>query len=296
MSVGFIGLGNMGAFMAKNLVKNGRQLVVYDVNKSVVESFKKLGVAVAKTPSEVGAESSTIFTMLPNSSHVEEVYSSKDGLFQTLKTDSLCVDCSTINPLVAKELALKVREKKSEFLDAPVSGGVTGAENATLTFMVGGTENAYQRALPFFQQMGKNSVHCGDVGTGQSVKICNNMLLGIHMIGVAETMNLGEKLGLDPKVLSAIINTSSGRCWSTDSYNPVPGVMENVPAARGYAGGFGNKLITKDLGLAQNAATEVGVPTPLGSLAHQIYRVLANSPEFGDKDFGSVYKFLKNQK
>ncbi|CAD5217719.1 unnamed protein product [Bursaphelenchus okinawaensis] len=293
MSVGFIGLGNMGAFMARNLVKSGRQLIVYDVNKSVADQFKNEGVAVAKTPAEVAAESAAIFTMLPNSSHVEEVFGAKDGIFKTIKSSTLCVDCSTINPLVAKDLALKVRDTGSDFLDAPVSGGVTGAQNATLTFMIGGSESAYQKALPYFEQMGKNAVHCGDVGTGQATKICNNMLLGIQMIGVAEAMNLGEKLGLDPKMLTSIVNTSSGRCWSTDSYNPVPGVMENVPASRNYAGGFGNKLIAKDLGLAQNASTEVGVPTPLGSLAHQIYRVLANNNEFGDKDFGSVYQFLR---
>jgi len=291
--VGFIGLGNMGGFMARNLLKHGKKLVVFDVDKKKVEQLVQAGAVPAEHPAEVGDRAQeVIFTMLPNSSHVQSVFSGTNGIFQTLKPNSLCVDCSTIDPVTTTVLAKETAENKSSFLDAPVSGGVVGAECGTLTFMVGGTEDNFKRATPYFDLMGKNAVYCGQVGAGQATKICNNMLLGIHMIGVAEALNLGVKLGLDPKRLSSIINTSSGRCWSTDTYNPCPGVLENVPASRGYAGGFGNSLMAKDLGIAQNVATEFRAAIPLGSMAHQIYRILSAMPDYKDKDFGSIYEFI----
>ncbi|KAI6188052.1 3-hydroxyisobutyrate dehydrogenase [Aphelenchoides besseyi] len=292
-TVGFIGLGNMGGFMARNLLKKGRQLVVFDVDKKKSDLLVQFGATLAADPAEVGDRASeVIFTMLPNSSHVDSVFNGDNGILQTLKPNSLCIDCSTIDPVTTANLAKQTAEKKSTFLDAPVSGGVVGAECGTLTFMVGGPNEGFEQAKPYFQEMGKNAVYCGEVGAGQSTKICNNMLLGIHMIGVAEALNLGVKLGLDPKRLTEIINTSSGRCWSTDTYNPVPGVMENVPSCRGYSGGFGNSLMAKDLGIAQNVATEFRAPIPLGSLAHQMYRILSSLPDYKDKDFGSVYEFL----
>jgi len=292
--VGFIGLGQMGGRMAFNLLKKGTRLVVYDVDSQRLGELASSEFVIAKSPAEVAERADeVIFTMLPNSSHVQSAFCDDNGIFKNLKPNSLCVDCSTIDPLISISLAEEASRKQSTFLDAPVSGGVVGAESGTLTFMVGGCENGFQRAKKYFDLMGKNAVHCGKVGAGQSVKICNNMLLGIHMVGVAEALNLGVKLGLDPKRLTEIINTSSGRCWSTDTYNPVPGVMDNVPSSRGYSGGFGNSLMAKDLGLAQNVATKLNSPIPLGSIAHQIYRLLSNSPEFCNKDFSSVYEFIR---
>jgi 3-hydroxyisobutyrate dehydrogenase len=192
--VGFIGLGNMGGFMARNLIKKGNRLIIYDVDKVKLGELANMGAKVAKNPAEVGeGADEVIFTMLPNSSHVESVFKNDDGIFKTLKSNSLCVDCSTIDPLVSVSLAEEAAKKQASFLDAPVSGGVVGAENATLTFMVGGCDKAFQRAKPYFDLMGKNAVYCGKSGAGQATKICNNMLLGIHMIGVAEALNLGVK-------------------------------------------------------------------------------------------------------
>ncbi|PAV65702.1 hypothetical protein WR25_17219, partial [Diploscapter pachys] len=295
--IGFIGLGNMGAHMARNLARNGHKLIVYDVNSAVVDQFKSEGAQVAKYPADVAAATTNIITMLPSSPHVREVYNSDKGLLKTMQANTLCMDSSTIDQNVSVEISNLCAEKKSRYVDAPVSGGVTGAQNATLTFMVGsgGCDKTFDRAKQILQLMGKNIVNCGQVGNGQAAKICNNMLLGIEMIGVAETMNLGIKMGLDAKQLASIINTSSGRCWSSDTYNPVPGVIEGIPSCRDYQGGFGSALMAKDLSLAQNASTLQQAPTPLGSMAHQIYRILANHPDYAGKDFGIIYKFLKNQ-
>uniref|UniRef100_A0A1I7ZIL9 3-hydroxyisobutyrate dehydrogenase n=1 Tax=Steinernema glaseri TaxID=37863 RepID=A0A1I7ZIL9_9BILA len=298
--VGFIGLGNMGSHMARNLIKNGVKLVVYDVDAVRVAELKSDGADVAQHPADVAVASKTIVTMLPSSPHVRAVYGttpvgSDTGLLAKMQPGTLCMDSSTIDQSASIEVAAAVAKKQSSYVDAPVSGGVVGAQNATLTFMVGGDDASFKAASKYLDMMGKNTVHCGKVGSGQAAKICNNMLLGIEMIGVAETMNLGMRMGLDPKLLASIINTSSGRCWSSDTYNPVPGVIEGIPPSKGYAGGFGSALMAKDLGLAQNASTDVRAPTPLGSLAHQIYRLLATNPQYKNLDFGVVYQFLKEQ-
>ncbi|ETN79762.1 3-hydroxyisobutyrate dehydrogenase [Necator americanus] len=296
-TVGFIGLGNMGAHMARNLMKNGHKLVVYDINKTVLSAFKADGADVAGSPAEVAAAAKDIITMLPSSPHVRKAYGGDDGLLQKMQPGTLCIDSSTIDQTASIEVADWCKEKESTYVDAPVSGGVTGAQNATLTFMLGSgkCQKTFDRATSLIKFMGKNMVNCGEVGAGQAAKICNNMLLAIEMAGVAETMNLGIKMGLDAKVLAGIINTSSGRCWSSDTYNPVPGVIQGIPPSNGYQGGFGSALMAKDLSLAQNASTTTQSPTPLGSLAHQIYRLLAQDPKYSSKDFGIVYQFLKNQ-
>ncbi|CAJ0958674.1 unnamed protein product, partial [Mesorhabditis belari] len=295
--VGFIGLGQMGAHMARNLIKHGHKLIVYDVNAKVLEQFKADGATIAKFPADVAAASKDIVTMLPSSPHVKLVYTGDGGLLETLQPNSLCMDSSTIDQMVSVEMALALRQKQASYVDAPVSGGVVGAQNATLTFMVGGGDEqpVFDRAHTFLSKMGKNIVNCGKVGNGQAAKICNNMMLGISMIGVSETMNLGIRMGLDAKLLASILNTSSGRCWSSDTYNPVPGVIEGIPPSKEYQGGFGSALMAKDLSLAQNAATATHAPTPLGSMAHQIYRLLAQDPNFSQKDFGVVYQFLKEE-
>lgn len=292
--IGFVGLGNMGGHMARNLLKKGYPLVVFDVSKDSVNSLKEAGAAVAGSPAEVASEVTTLVSMLPESGHVQEVYTGSKGVFSTVKKSSLLMDCSTIDPAISKAMASLASQKGATFVDAPVSGGVNAARDALLTFMVGGSEAAFKAANEYLACMGKNVVHCGDVGTGQAAKICNNMLLGISMIGTSETMNLGMKLGLDPKLLAKILNMSSGRCWSSEVYNPVPGVLEGVPSSNNYKGGFGTALMTKDLGLAQNSATSMKVPTPMGSLAHQIYRTMVNHG-FDQKDFSSAFLFLQNQ-
>ncbi|XP_016143011.1 3-hydroxyisobutyrate dehydrogenase, mitochondrial-like [Sinocyclocheilus grahami] len=211
-----------------------------------------------------------------------------------VKKGSLLIDSSTIDPGVSKEMAVATEKLGAVFMDAPVSGGVGAATSGKLTFMVGGLEVEFNAAKELLSCMGANVVYCGQVGTGQAAKICNNMLLAIGMIGTAETMNLGIRLGLDPKLLATILNMSSGRCWSSDTYNPVPGVMEGVPSANNYQGGFGTTLMAKDLGLAQNTATNTKTPVPLGSLAHQIYRMMC-ARGYASKDFSSVFQFLREE-
>jgi len=296
-SIGFIGLGNMGKFMAKNLIKKGHQLTVFDVNSGIVSEFAKLGVKVGQTPAEVAAANKYLVTMLPSHPHVKEVFTNKKtGILNTIQESTLCMDCSTIDIGVAKQISQMCQDKKATFVDSPVSGGVKAAENGTLTFMVGAnSKEDFESAKTFLEAMGKNIVHAGPVGTGLAAKICNNMLLGISMIGVSEAMNLGLKLGLDKKVLAGIINTSSGRCWSSELYNPVPGVVENIPPSNNYEGGFGAALMTKDLSLAQNAAIDTHSPTPLGSTAYNIYKMVSNQG-YSKKDFAVVYKFLEELK
>jgi 3-hydroxyisobutyrate dehydrogenase len=291
-AVGFVGLGNMGAHMARNLLKKGYPVVVFDVNKQAVQALEESGASSGSTPADVAGQVKQLVTMLPSSPHVRDVYTGDAGILSSAQSGTLMIDSSTIDPAVSQEMESLVNAQGSEFMDAPVSGGVVAARDALLTFMVGGKEQNFPAAKELLDNMGKNVVHCGAVGTGQAAKICNNMLLGISMIGASETMNLGMKLGLDPKMLAKILNMSSGRCWSTEMYNPCPGVVEGIPASNNYQGGFGAALMTKDLGLAQNAATATQAPTPMGSLAHQIYRIMCNSG-YANKDFASAFKFIQ---
>lgn len=291
--VGFIGLGNMGRGMADNLLTKGQSVVVYDVVSDEVKAMAAKGAEVAGSPGEVAALSDRIVTMLPNNAIVQNVYEGADGIFPHMNSGSLFIDSSTIDPALSKELSAKAKSQGSLFVDAPVSGGVNAASAGTLTFMVGADSEAdFESAKVVLDLMGAKITHCGAVGTGQAVKLCNNMLLAVTMIGTAEAMNLGVKLGLDPKLLAGIMATATGRCWAVDTYNPVPGVHPNVPSSNEYKGGFGTALMTKDLGLAQNAATRTGAPTPLGSLAHQLYRVMTNAG-YAEKDFSSAFKFLQ---
>lgn len=294
-NVGFIGLGNMGHGMAINLIEKGHDVLVYDVDSCAVEAMIARGAHKKKSPQDVAAHSDHIVTMLPNNDIVREVYTGRDGILEQVQPQTVLIDSSTIDPAVSKEMAEAAKAKKAIFVDAPVSGGVNAAAAGTLTFMVGAEKAAdYEKAKTILDAMGQNITHCGEVGTGQAVKICNNMLLAISMIGVSETMNLGMNLGLDPKLLAKILGSATGRCWSVDTYNPVPGVMENVPSSNHYQGGFGTALMTKDLGLSQDAATRTKSATPLGSLAHQMYRVMCNSGYSG-KDFSSAYEFIKKK-
>jgi 3-hydroxyisobutyrate dehydrogenase len=230
--------------------------------------------------------------MLPSSPHVRSVYLGEDGVLAGARSGVPLIDSSTIDPHTAREVAAAASKGGNPMADAPVSGGTGGAEAGTLTFMVGADSDLFECIKPTLARMGKNIVHCGAAGTGQVAKICNNLLLGISMIGVAEAMNLGAALGIDPKVLAGIINTSSGRCWSSDTYNPYPGVLDSAPAARGYTGGFGTDLMLKDLGLAADAARQARQPVAMGAMAQQLYQ-LWSSQGAGAQDFSSIINLFK---
>ena len=292
MNVAFIGLGNMGGPMARNLLKAGHSLAVFDVVQRNVDTLVALGATAAVSAKAAAARSDVVITMLPSSPHVRSVYLGDEGVLAGVLRGVPLIDSSTIDPHTARDVATAARARGNPMADAPVSGGTGGAESGTLTFMVGAEATLFERIRTLLAQMGRNIVHCGTPGTGQAAKICNNMLLGISMIGVAETMNLGASLGIDPKVLAGIINTSSGRCWSSDTYNPYPGVMDGVPAAQGYRGGFATELMLKDLGLATDAARQAKQPVALGALAHQLYQ-LWSAQGAGAQDFSSVINLLK---
>uniref|UniRef100_A0A9J8D1R0 3-hydroxyisobutyrate dehydrogenase n=2 Tax=Cyprinus carpio TaxID=7962 RepID=A0A9J8D1R0_CYPCA len=292
--VGFVGLGNMGNPMAKNLIKHGYPVIASDVFPESCKELQELGAQILDSPADVADKADRIITMLPSSPNVIDVYTGPNGILKKVKKGSLLIDSSTIDPAVSKDMAVAAEKLGAVFMDAPVSGGVGAATSGKLTFMVGGPEEEFNAAKELLSCMGANVVYCGQVGTGQAAKICNNMLLAIGMIGTAETMNLGIRLGLDPKLLAKILNMSSGRCWSSDTYNPVPGVMEGVPSANNYQGGFGTTLMAKDLGLAQYTATNTKTPVPLGSLAHQIYRMMC-ARGYASKDFSSVFQFLREE-
>jgi 3-hydroxyisobutyrate dehydrogenase len=292
MKIAFIGLGNMGGPMARNLLKAGHSLVVFDVVQRNVEALTALGATAATSAKLAVGHVELVITMLPSSPHVKSVYLGVDGVLGGVTGGIPLIDSSTIDPHTARDVAAAARAHGNPMADAPVSGGTGGAEGGTLTFMVGAEQALFERIRPILSCMGKNIVRCGDAGTGQVAKICNNMLLGISMIGVAEAMNLGVALGIDPKVLAGIINTSSGRCWSSDTYNPYPGVMDNVPAARGYTGGFGTDLMLKDLGLATDAARLAKQPVAMGAMAQQLYQ-LCSSQGAGAQDFSAIINLLK---
>ncbi|MCW3147815.1 3-hydroxyisobutyrate dehydrogenase [Stutzerimonas stutzeri] len=288
MHIGFIGLGNMGAPMAHNLLKAGHQLSVFDLNAAAVEHLVGAGALPVDTPTAIAqGNAELIITMLPAAPHVKSVYLGESGLIVNSRPGVMLIDCSTIDPHSAREVAKAAAEHGNPMLDAPVSGGTGGAAAGTLTFMVGGSDADFERAQPILAAMGKNIVHCGAAGNGQVAKVANNMLLGISMIGVAEAMALGVALGMDAKTLAGVINTSSGRCWSSDTYNPFPGVLDNVPASRGYSGGFGSDLMLKDLGLATEAAKQVRQPVILGALAQQLYQSFS-AQGHGGLDFSAI--------
>jgi 3-hydroxyisobutyrate dehydrogenase len=293
MKIAFIGLGHMGGPMARNLLKAGHSLVVFDVVQRNLDAVTAVGAAAAVSAKQAASQAELVMTMLPSSPQVKAVYLGEDGVLAGVGRGIPLIDSSTIDPHTARDVASIAAQRANSMADAPVSGGTGGAEAGTLTFMVGATAALFERVSPILAHMGKNIVHCGDSGTGQVAKICNNMLLGITMIGVSEAMNLGVALGIDPKILAQIINTSSGRCWSSDTYNPYPGIMDNVPAARGYTGGFGTDLMLKDLGLATDAAKQAKQTVVLGSMAHQLYQMWS-ARGAGSQDFSAIINLFKN--
>lgn len=298
-SIAFIGLGNMGGPMAVNLHKAGFTVTATDLAPEARARVAGEGVPVAATAAEALAGATVVISMLPASRHVEGLYlgdgsAASPGLLATLPAGTRIIDCSTIAPASARKVAVAAQARGLSMIDAPVSGGTAGAAAGTLTFMVGGDEACVEAARPFLQAMGRNIFHAGAGGAGQVAKVCNNMLLAIHMIGSAEALTLGVNNGLDPAVLSEIMKQSSGDNWSLQKYNPMPGVMDGVPAARGYSGGFGSDLMLKDLGLAEEAALASGSAIPLGGLARNLYAA-HSAGGAGALDFSSIIRLLQKR-
>ena len=288
MKVAFLGLGNMGLPMALNLIKAGHQVHGFDLVQAQLDAFKAAGGVSAHSASEATKDAEVVISMLPASRHVEALYLGDSGLLATASPKALLIDCSTISPKVSQAVAAAAKAKGFAMIDAPVSGGTAGAQAGTLTFMVGGDSAAVERARPLLEQMGRNVFHAGANGSGQTVKVCNNMLLGIQMLGTSEALRLGIANGMDPKVLSDIMSKSSGRNWVLELYNPCPGVMENVPSSKAYTGGFGVDLMLKDLGLATENASDLDASVPLGDLARKLYEVHSKAGN-GQLDFSSVF-------
>jgi len=297
MKIAFIGLGNMGGPMAMNLHKAGHTLSAFDLSKEACAKFAADGLPIAASAAATLDGAEIVISMLPASAHVEGLYLGSDGqpgILEKIAPGTLVIDSSTIAAATSRKVAEAAAKKGVAVIDAPVSGGTGGAIAGTLTFMVGGSEADLERARPVLEKMGANIFHAGAAGAGQTAKICNNMLLGILMIGTSEAIALGVANGLDPKVLSEIMRRSSGGNWALEKYNPLPGVMETAPASKNYAGGFGTDLMLKDLGLAQENAAAVRASTPLGGLARNLYAAhsLAGHSAL---DFSSVIKMVQKK-
>ncbi|MBY0574322.1 MAG: 3-hydroxyisobutyrate dehydrogenase [Undibacterium sp.] len=285
--IAFIGLGNMGAPMALNLCKANYALRVFDLSAVALQTLADAGATVCDSAQQAVQDADYVITMLPASRHVEEVYLGAQGILPSIADHALIIDCSTIAPQTAQKVAQAANARGLSMLDAPVSGGTAGAQAGTLTFMLGGAVAELERARPVLSAMGKTIFHAGAVGAGQTAKICNNMLLGILMVGTAEALNLGVVNGLDPQVLSEIMKSSSGSNWALHHYNPYPGVMPSVPASRHYTGGFGVDLMRKDLGLAAESALANNAAIPLGELTRHLY-TLHSQAGAGSLDFSSI--------
>jgi 3-hydroxyisobutyrate dehydrogenase len=291
-TIGFIGLGNMGAPMAANLVKAGHQVIGFDIAPRAVEALSAKGGHAAASAAEAIAASELVITMLPAGAQVRSVYLGEAGVLKNARGGTLLIDCSTIDVETARVVATAAAEAEFDMLDAPVSGGVAGAEAATLTFMVGGEAAVFARAEPVLAAMGRTIVHAGPAGNGQAAKICNNMILGVSMIAVCEAFSLAERLGLSAQTLFDVAAKSSGQCWALTSYCPVPGPVPASPANREYAPGFTAAMMLKDLRLAQQAAGATAAPTPLGAAAANLYQLFVDDGT-GGLDFSAIYRLIR---
>ncbi|MFQ3250716.1 MAG: 3-hydroxyisobutyrate dehydrogenase [Glaciecola sp.] len=292
-NIAFFGLGNMGASMAKNLVKAGFNTTVFDLVESQVQLLADAGANPSKSVAEAVSNADVVISMLPADKHVESLYFGEEGIVNNISANALFIDCSTIESSAAISIGKRLKELGHRFIDAPVSGGVAGAAAGTLTFIVGGDKLDFESAEGFLNAMGKNIFHAGDVGAGQVAKICNNMLLAILMAGTSEALQMGIDNGLDPKVMSDIMLQSSGRNWTLELYNPCPDVMENVPSSKGYQGGFMVDLMNKDLGLAMSTAANKQSVVPLGQLAKSMFQIHGNAGN-GKLDFSSIFNAYKH--
>jgi 3-hydroxyisobutyrate dehydrogenase len=290
--IGFIGLGNMGLPMAQNLLKAGHPVSGFDVSTEATERLAAGGGTRTNSIADACRDAEVVITMLPAGDQVREVYLGHDGVLAAVLPGTLLIDSSTIDVQTARDVAQAAAERGLAMVDAPVSGGVTGAQGGTLTFMVGGPDDAFERARPILEQMGKTIVYAGGSGTGQAAKICNNMILGASMIVVAEAFLLAEKLGLDAQKLFDISSKSSGQCWSMTTYCPVPGPVPTSPANRDYQAGFTAAMMLKDLNLAQAAARATRATTPLGAGAAAVYERFVDTGA-GGVDFSGIIRFLR---
>jgi 3-hydroxyisobutyrate dehydrogenase len=291
MRIAFIGLGAMGTGMAANQVKKGRQVSAFDLSKDALERAKANGCEIAPSTAEAVKSADAVITMLPAGQHVMKVYA--EEIFPNAATTTLLADCSTIDVDTARKVAALAKEKGFTFADAPVSGGTAGADAGTLAFMVGCEEAEFGRYEDLIGPMARATFRAGDHGAGQAAKICNNMALGVQMIGVCEAFALAERLGLDPQKFADIASKSSSASWSLN-YSPWPGLSEGSASSRGYTGGFATALMLKDLKLAQEAAAKSGASTPLGAQAEALYALL-DRQGFGGKDFSSMLQFLRGR-
>ncbi len=292
MKIGFIGLGHMGSPMATRLCQTGFDVTVFDLIPTAVATLVKVGATAAVDIASLAQHCAIIITMLPQGEHVEAVYLGENGLFAHAKVGTLFIDCSSIGVDTTRQLASLATRQGYSHLDAPVSGGMSGAINGTLTFMVGGKFNDFNQAASVFAAMGNHCVHAGDHGNGQAAKICNNMLLGISMIATSEAFVLANKLGLDKQVFFDIAANASGQCWSLTQYCPVPGPVPSSPANHDYQPGFSTAMMLKDLRLSQAAAAKVGASTPLGAQATALYTLL-NNHGLNQADFSAIIKLLQ---
>ena len=290
--IAFIGVGNMGGPMARTLLKAGESVSAFDVSPAALKPVVQAGAAEAATALSAVKDAEIVITMLPAGQHVRSVFLEDESILTSARKDALLIDCSTIDMESARAVHSAAAKAGFDFLDAPVSGGVGGAEAGTLAFMCGGSEKSFGRAKPILEKMGKRVVHAGKEGAGQAAKICNNMLLAISMIGTCEAFVLGEKLGLEPQKLFEIMSAASGQCWSLTTYCPVPGPVPAAPSNRGYTGGFATALMLKDLKLSQAAAQIAGASTPLGAEAAQLYALFAANGH-NATDFSGIIQLLR---
>lgn len=289
--IAFIGLGNMGGPMAVNLVKAGHEVTVFDLVPAAVEAAVAEGAQSAESAEAAATSKDFVISMLPAQQHVEGLYIDKTGLLDIVDKNTVIIDSSTIAAESAQRVAAEAEKRGIKMVDAPVSGGVGGAKAGTLSFIVGGTEEAFELVKPILEAMGKNIFHAGASGAGQVAKVCNNMLLAILMAGTTEAIGMGVKNGLDPAVLSDIMSKSSGNNWALQVYNPYPGVMEGVPSSNNYQGGFMVDLMAKDLGLAFDSAVKSRCSIPMGSMARNLFAMHAANGN-GSLDFSSIQKMF----
>ena len=292
--IGFIGVGNMGGPMSANLSKAQHQVRAFDLSPEAVAAAEAAGATAAPTVAEAVKDAEIVVTMLPAGAHVREVYMGENGIFANAPKGTLFIDSSTIDVATSREVAAAAEEAGFAMLDAPVSGGTGGAEGGTLTFMVGGDADAFERGAKAFDAMGKTIVHYGSAGAGQAVKACNNMMLAISMIGVAEGFNLADALGIDRQIVYNVCSTATASSWALNTYCPVPGPAPASPANRDYQAGFTADMMLKDLRLAQDAAQKAGVSTPLGSEAQALFALFSNMGS-GAKDFSGIIEMLRGK-
>ena len=292
--IGFIGLGHMGLPMAINLIKAGHQVTGYDLQAAALAELAKHGGGIASNLAEVTQENDVFITMLQTGQQVMQVCQADDGLFSRAKRNSLFIDCSTIDVASSRTLHQLASTHKHLSVDAPVSGGTMGASSGTLTFMVGGEEQAFQAAKPILATMGQKIIYAGDPGNGQAAKTCNNMILGISMIAISEAFILAEQLQLSPQKLYEVVSNSSGQCWAMTKYPPIAGVLEDVPANHDFKAGFAAAMMLKDLLLSQDAASSAQIKTPLGAKATALYQDFVDKG-LGEFDFSAIIKLIAQE-